>query len=137
MKALIYAAALTTAMLGSSLHAQTIEARANVPFSFRMGEAVMPPGQYRIHESGGLLTLREETGKKAAMHLTRPESRNTVSQNPALIFTRYGDELYLEKVWAGLSNEGQVLIPGKREKELAARFTNKQNANVILEAKSK
>jgi hypothetical protein len=136
MRVFLYTAALT-AMACVSAHAQTLNARATVPFNFRMGETVMPAGEYRVQQSGGLLTLREETGRKAAMHLTSPASRKAVSPKPSLEFKRYGNEFYLEKVWAGLSHEGQALIPGKREKELAARFRKTEAARVVLEAKSK
>ena len=84
MKHFIYTAALAAAMACPYVYAQTVDAHANVPFNFRMGDAVMPAGQYRIHESQGLLMLREETGKKAAMHLTLPVSRPAISSNPSL-----------------------------------------------------
>ncbi len=137
MKVFLYTVALSAAMVCSSVHAQTLEVRANVPFSFRMGEVVMPAGNYRIHEAQGLLTLAEERGKKAATRLTTPTSRKAVSSAPSLEFRRYGNEFYLEKVWAGLSRDGQAVIPGKYEKELAARFRNAETGRVVLEAKSK
>jgi hypothetical protein len=137
MKRFIYTAALAAAMACPYGYAQTMDARADVPFNFRMGDAVMPAGTYRIHESQGLLMLREQTGKKAAMHLTLPVSRSAVASNPSLEFTRYGNEYYLAKVWSGQSHDGRSLIQGKREKELAARFKNIEPANTVLEAKSK
>jgi len=137
MKTFLYTAALAAAMACPYAHAQTVDARADVPFNFRMGDAVMPAGQYRIHESQGLLTLREENGKGTAMHLTLPVSRSAVASNPSLEFKRYGSEYYLAKVWSPLSHDGQALIQGKREKELASRFRNIEPANTVLEAKSK
>lgn len=137
MKTFLYTAAFAAAMLCPAAYTQTLDATANVPFSFRMGTAAMPPGDYRIHESGGLLTLREENGKGTAMHLTRPASRRSLSETPSLLFTRYGNELYLSSVWAGMSHEGQAVIPGKYEKELAARFRNVETASVTLQASSK
>jgi hypothetical protein len=97
----------------------------------------MPAGTYQIHESQGLLTVREASGKGAAMHLTLPVSRSMVSTNPSLEFTRYGSEYYLAKVWSPYSHDGQALIPGKHQKELAARFRNNQLANTVLQARSK
>jgi hypothetical protein len=137
MKRFIYTAALAAAMACPYGYAQTVDARANVPFNFRMGDAVMPAGKYRIHESQGLLMLSEETGKKAAMHLTLPVSRPAIASNPSLEFRRYGNEYYLAKVWSGQSRDGHSLIQGKREKELAARFRNIEPANTVLEARSK
>ena len=46
MKRFIYTAALAAAMACPYGYAQTVDARADVPFNFRMGDAVMPAGKY-------------------------------------------------------------------------------------------
>ena len=137
MKRFIYGAVLGSALACSYGYAQTQDARATIPFDFRMGDSVMPAGKYLIHEGGGVLTLREERGKKAASRLTVPTSRAKTDKNPSLQFTRYGDEYYLTQMWSSDSREGRALMQSKREKELANTFKNPGVAAAILQAKTK
>ena len=46
MKRLILAAGLFAATLTASLHAQTMDMKANIPFDFRIGNAAFPSGEY-------------------------------------------------------------------------------------------
>src|SRR5438445_2208067 len=82
------------------LYAQTMDLRANIPFDFRMGEVLMPAGQYTIHSSASLLTLRSDAGRPtAATLLTLPASRRLAPTAGTLEFSRYGEEYFLAKVW--------------------------------------
>ena len=103
------------------LHAQTVDLRANVPFDFRMGETLMPAGEYVIHHSAGVLTVRAQSGSpRAIFQLTLPASRQDGSTKGALVFNRYGDSYFLAKIWAPASRDGMALSTSKREKELAS-----------------
>ena len=138
MKRLIYAAGLFAAIACPPcphLNAQTHDARATIPFSFQVGKSIMPAGEYLIQQSGDLLTVREESGKKAAMHLTLPASRSTVSPYPQLEFKRYGEGYFLTTIWDGRSHEGRALMQSKREQELASRYKPAQTASVTLHEK--
>ena len=119
MKRLCLATGLFAALACAVLHAQTVDLRANVPFDFRMGETLMPAGDYVIHHSAGVLTVRAESGK-AIFQLTLPASRQDGSTKGALVFNRYGDLYFLSKIWAPESRYGMALSTGKREKELAS-----------------
>jgi hypothetical protein len=56
MKRLILAAGLFAATLTASLHAQTMDMKANIPFDFRIGNAAFPSGEYSVRNSGGVLS---------------------------------------------------------------------------------
>jgi len=129
MKRLIFAAVFALSAY-SHLNAQTLNTRAEVPFNFQVGEAFMPAGKYLIKESGNLLTVREEHGREAAMHLTFPASHSAVSPFPKLEFNRYGDEYFLATIWDPQSHDGRALMKSKREKELASHFRSIQIASV-------
>ena len=121
MKRLCLATGLFAAMACAVLHAQTVDLRANVPFDFRMGETLMPAGEYVIHHSAGVLTVRAESGPpRAIFQLTLPASRQDGSTKGALVFNRYGDSYFLAKIWAPESRYGMALSTSKREKELAS-----------------
>ena len=137
MKRLIFLAGLLTAIASPSLFAQSAhDLRADIPFSFQMGKAVLPAGTYFVHETNtGLITLRESTGKGGAARLTIPTSRSKMSDNGILQFTRYGDSYFLAKVWDASSHEGRALVPSKQEKELEANSRTFETASVILKGK--
>lgn len=137
MKRLFFMAGLLTAIASPSLFAQSShDLRADIPFSFRMGKAVLPAGTYTVYESNtGLVTLRESAGKGAAARLTIPTSRRAMSDHGSLQFTRYGDNYFLAKVWDASSHEGRALMQSKQEKELEANSRTFETASVILKEK--
>ncbi len=134
MKRLSLAAGLFTAVACSSLYAQTADLQANIPFDFRMGEKVMPAGQYLIHNSpDGVLAVRQQDGgHAAAMLLTLPASRKTTPAKGALEFNRYGDTYFLSKIWAPDSREGRALFKTTREKEIASGAASVYSASIPL-----
>jgi hypothetical protein len=132
MKHLLYAAGLFTA-LACSINAQTSTARANVPFDFRMGQSVMPAGNYLIEASGALLTFRQQGGtRKSAMQLTLPTSRRQESSQPKLEFHRYGSDYFLTAIWSQQSHEGRALPQSKFERELISHAQLSQTASISL-----
>jgi len=132
MKRLLYAAGLFTA-LAFSINAQTSTARADVPFDFRIGQAVLPAGKYVVQSSGALLTVRGEGGtRKSAVRLTLPTSRASVSAQPKLEFHRYGSEYFLAAVWSPASHEGRALPKTKLEQELISHAQFSQTATIAL-----
>jgi len=123
MKKLIMAIGLVASVACPSLFAQdTVHMTANVPFTFRMGNEVLPSGTYLIQASGSLITLRTEAGRAVAVcFLTIPESRNKPESDGKLHFNRYGNEYYLESVWGPDSLQGRSLPKTQREKQLASQ----------------
>jgi hypothetical protein len=59
MKRLILAAGLFAATLTASLHAQTINMQASIPFEFRIGSTVLPsaPTPFRLAQNRELSRL--------------------------------------------------------------------------------
>jgi hypothetical protein len=106
----------------SSLLAQNIVGmHANIPFSFRMGDKLLPSGTYLIQASGSAIIVREEGGRLvAASFMTIPESRATPPDNGELVFNRYGDEYFLASVWTPYSKDGRALAKTKHEKDVAS-----------------
>jgi hypothetical protein len=135
MKRLFLAMGLFAAVACSGLNAQTMELRAKVPFDFRMGEKLMPAGQYLIHHSAGLLTVREQGGSTAAMFLTLPEYRPHTPTTGTLEFNRYGEDYFLAKIWAPGSRDGRSLTKSSAEKEIASRADTVYSASIPLQPK--
>ena len=137
MTRLAFAAGLFASVACFCLQAQTGDLEANIPFEFRMGNVLMPAGDYRIYQaSTGVLTLRKQDGaSKAAVLLTLPISRKATSQDGQLQFSRYGEMYFLTNVWSPNSHEGRTLPKGATEKELISRANQVQMAGIPVRRK--
>jgi hypothetical protein len=137
MKRLILAAGLFAATLGASLHAQTMDMKANIPFDFRIGNAEFPSGEYSVRHSGGVLSVMQVTGDhKVGKFLTVGTDRPATSTPAAsLQFVRYGDAYFLSKVWTPESSVAQSLPKTSREKELASHIGQLGTTSVALRTK--
>ena len=121
MKRLILAAGLFAATLTASLHAQTMNMQASIPFDFQIGSMVLPSGEYSIRHSGGVLFVQQTSGAhKGGAFLTVGEDRPAGAKAAGtLLFNRYGDTYFLSKVWTAESAQAQAAPKTPREKELA------------------
>ena len=137
MKRLILAAGLFAATLTASLHAQTMNMQATIPFEFRIGSTVLPPGEYSIRHSGGVLFVKQTGGAhKGGIFLTVGEDRPAGSSAAGTLqFNRYGSTYYLSKVWPAGSKEAQATPKTAREKELASHIGQPGTTTVALRTK--
>jgi hypothetical protein len=137
MKRFILAAGLFAALVSTSLRAQTMDIRGNIPFDFRIGSTVLPSGEYSIHHSGSLLSVRQAGGgHKGGLFFTFGEDRPATSTaEGTLLFTRYGDAYYLSKVWTPNSETARALPKTPRERELASHIGLAGTASVALRTK--
>jgi hypothetical protein len=137
MKRLILAAGLFAATLTASLHAQTMDMKATIPFEFQIGNTVLPAGEYSVRHSGGVLFVKQTAGDhKGGMFLTVGEDRPVESSaSGTLLFNHYGSTYYLSKVWPAGSKEAQATPMTPREKELASHIGQPGTTTVALRTK--
>lgn len=109
------AALLAAAIVVLSVPVQAADVRFNIPFSFTVNEATLPPGTYQLSTERAILTIRGFA--RGAMTLSNNlESREATT--PKLVFHRYGDEYILRQVWTG-GTSGRQLPQTRRERQLA------------------
>lgn len=95
--------------------ANAAELRANIPFSFTVNKATLPPGTYTLSETGSaLFVIGASSG--AVVLTGRVESRQRTQ--PSLVFHKYGDHYVLRQAWTS-SGSGREIPESKRERELA------------------
>jgi hypothetical protein len=137
MKRLILAAGLFAATLTASLHAQTMDMKANIPFNFRIGSTVLPSGEYSVRNSGGVLFVKQTTGAhKGGIFLTVGEAHPKMSTGMGTLqFSRYGDAYYLSKVWTPESSVARALPKTPRERELASHIGQPGTTTIALQTK--
>jgi hypothetical protein len=121
----LFTIAASLMVLGSLAVAQTSfsftkAARATIPFSFTVGDQVFPAGVYvaQLDRQNHIVLLRDQD-KKARLFLANNDDAKQISRNSQLIFRHLGDRFFLTAVFVGGSSEGERLLPGKVENELA------------------
>ena len=99
---------------------------ANVPFPFIVGDSRLPAGNYVVEEvlpddPGTLLIAGADGGRQHALSLSIPLSSAELSAKPTLVFEKFANQFFLEKVVPqdGTARE-IVLTPSIMEQELAA-----------------
>jgi len=122
MKQFSIAIALILGMACSSLHAQTVNMQANIPFAFWVGKTVMPAGPYELRYTSGVLRVQQDNGGQAiATVLPITEHGLKIPVNTALQFNRYGDTYILTKIWSP-ELQGECTLPKtSQEKEILSR----------------
>lgn len=117
--------ALAVTMLGlSAASVRTVaaasdeELRCQIPFSFTVNHATLPPGTYTVEvdPEGGMVELRDMGHAAFALGIPFDEARVLDTK---LVFHRYGDQYVLREVWTG-TGTGRDLPEPRRERELAA-----------------
>ena len=136
----MYRFALSAGILAAvgclSLHAQTIQVTATIPFEFQLGSKTMPAGDYFISHSAGVLQLTCQTGaRKSAMVVANAAPTEPASATSKLVFHRYGNEAFLAKVWSSATQAAVVIPSTKRERELIAASRRATPAALTIAAK--
>ncbi len=135
MKRLQFAIPLLMTLAFSRVEAQTMELRATIPFEFRMGKTLMPAGEYTVRHSDGLLILREENGGKTSMGLTVGTEPPKDSSRAVLVFHRYGETCFLDKIWIPGYAIARAVPESSLEKELARRGGPDENSDIVLQTR--
>ena len=121
MKTKLFATLAAGLTLGLTGLAQAADLQATIPFEFRIGNQSYAPGRYNIGEqtAAGILYFKEAKSGHGRMVVTTRVQRSPEGGPGMLTFQRYGDNLYLSKVWAPGAQAGREVIKSKRENELA------------------
>ena len=71
-----------------------------VPFDFKVGNKVLPAGEYKITGENQIVRIQSKDGKQNATVLpARTVGSARVASNAKLTFKRYNDQYYLSQVW--------------------------------------
>jgi hypothetical protein len=112
----VIGAAGVVALLGVlGVPAQAGSIRADVPFSFQMGDKSLPKGKYYVETEQAKVLLFGLTTSAFAVGNRLEKAGNS----PKLVFHRYGSTYVLREVWTG--SAGRSLPASRQEKELNRR----------------
>ena len=107
----------------SKAHAQIIgDLEVNIPFRFHAGNAKLPAGEYRIHVlDDSDLTVMEITsadGSTSALFQVQNIDANSTPAKSELIFNKYGNRYFLEKLFDEGNPSGSEVPKSRYEKRL-------------------
>jgi hypothetical protein len=113
------------AMLGAALSVVPAQAQigirdsVNIPFDFSVGNTPLKAGMYTVKEAQpGVLAISSIDGQQNTFVLTFRSDSNNHSQQPHLVFMRYGSGTFLDKVFLSADNDYDQLPRNSREKEV-------------------
>ena len=101
-------------------HAQSGgRALANIPFDFSIGNTTLKAGSYTVEQlQSGILAFSSDDEKEHQFALSFPGDSDKQSQQPHLVFIRYGSEVFLKKVFLSANEDCHELPESSREREL-------------------
>jgi hypothetical protein len=111
--------------------------KADIPFEFRVGDTVMPAGQYDVNlpAIGGPDRLYLTCYKCRATTSAATQKVGALDAHTAkgrLVFNRYGDTYFLSEAWSRNSGVGTVLLKSKTEREATRRASQTPTTEVVL-----
>ena len=121
---------------GTAAHAQQTVIKADVPFSFRVGDKLYPAGEYSIAKTAVLskvLQIRNQPFSESKLFQTIVCSSPKPKHTTALVFERTGDVYSLSQIWIAGSEYGWELRHHTRT-ELRLAFNGGATGEVIVAA---
>ena len=97
----------------------------DIPFSFMVGEANLPAGEYIVQpasllSSYSIMIMKSRDGKHLAFFMVNPAQLDRAAGQPRLVFTQYADTMYLSQIWEKPQGLGLV-VRKSGSQERAAR----------------
>ena len=130
----LIACALTIGMLAStqsaSAQGSTALAEVNIPFAFQTPTQTMPAGTYRIDRESGHLIRLQGSGEAGGFVVMDDAIKLHAPKHGYLLFTRYGDQYFLEQIWTAGDTVGLESPKGRAEKE-TLQAKNKQSQSSV------
>jgi hypothetical protein len=143
MISMVAVAMFVTTLAVTSARAQNArEVAVSIPFDFYAGNTALPAGDYYIRfnfNGAPVMKIEKQTGSAGIHLLTHPVQSNTIQDGSKLVFTKYGEQLFLSQVWSAGRSTGEELNKTNRERglkqEIARRRAKPEMVSVAVQAK--
>jgi hypothetical protein len=127
------AASVLALLTVAATPSQAADISADVPFSFTVNGATLPPGTYSISTTGALGSVLVRGGTGSAFALSNRMDTNG-NDDCKLVFHKYGDTYVLRQIWLG-GGAGRELPRPRIERELMEQKVASQKQQVTVAAK--
>jgi len=109
----------------------------NVPFSFTVGKAILPPGEYLIRGANAVndwsfLLIQNQKGSESAYFTVSPSWNGEASENSKLVFHRYENQYFLAQICIEGEKTGRELPMTKAEREVARGLKHAQSSQAKI-----
>src|ERR1700758_3587486 len=109
---------LSLLLVAGSAIAQTVHVRANVPFSFTVGDKTFPAGMYEIgtvdSRGGNTLRLQARDGSSSMIMSDAAETLERADKTQ-LVFNKYRDRYFLAEIWVQGETRGHQPVKTSQE----------------------
>lgn len=111
--------------------------RANVPFTFVVGDTTLPAGKYDMRvldgDSANVLELRSVHGHTSVVFDTEnAETRgDQIMSKCELAFNKIGDTYFLSQIWIAGTASGSQLAESRMEKRLEGRGMKSERHSIV------
>ena len=129
---------LLVCAVGVASAQSVFSAKWNVPFSFTVGRAILPPGEYVIRSSNSsedwsLLSIQNQKGPESTYFMVNPFQQSKASENSKLVFHQYENQYFLAQVCIRGEGTGRELPMTKAEREVAreAKHTPMSQSKIV------
>jgi hypothetical protein len=109
--------------------------RAKIPFDFNVGEKKLPAGKYTFSRLSGFsdnraMSVSSEDARAHVFQSTFEASVLTPKDEATLVFHRYGDQYFLEQIFAGGEQEGTQVPESRSERTIRRQLAQSQQSNM-------
>jgi hypothetical protein len=96
------------------------KSKAYVPFSFKAGQAQLPPGHYelKVTADNNIVTIYNRESGKTVLALATVREDSPLHTQGKLIFHSYGKQYFLAEIWGAEATKGVLFSPSKQEKHM-------------------
>ena len=138
VKATLLAIVITVLGVGltaAPAHAQAgSQVVANVPFDFFVGSTALKAGTYKVEAlESGVLVFSSKDAPQQTFALSLRDDANNHSEQPHLVFARYGTETFLNKVFMSSANDCNELRTSDRERMLQRKQATGEEVSLLIE----
>jgi hypothetical protein len=110
----------STMILALSTASAQGKAKANIPFNFNVGSALLPAGTYLIEYTGPrVVWFHHLEGREHAVAVATTTS-GYLAPPRKLVFNKYGDQYFLNETLTVSDKEEMTFAPSSREKSIRA-----------------
>lgn len=118
-------------------HAQSgSRVRINIPFDFSVGNTPLKAGNYTVSQlEPGIVVFSGDDKQQSQIAATVVLDSRNHDQKPQLVFTRYGSEVFLNKIFLAANEDGHELRRSQREKQLQHQVSREEISLLIEPAR--
>jgi hypothetical protein len=107
---------------------------ADIPFDFLIGNTTLKAGSYTVEQlQSEIIAFSSDDGKEHQFALTFPGDSDKQSQEPHLVFIRYGSEAFLKRVFLSGSDDCYELPESSRERELIKNQASGAELSLLIQ----